>query len=97
MGFGFVVARFGLFLREIELANTRSASIRRASPYGSVRLLILIGVVVNVLSAFQHLQFVRAVKNTTEPVERTPTLAVTIALVLACTGVAMTVYLLFVR
>jgi hypothetical protein len=40
---------------------------------------------------------VQAVKTGTEVVDRPVTLAVVIALILAVTGVAMTVYLVFVR
>ena len=60
-------------------------------------LMILIGVIVNLFSAFQHIHFVRAVKSGTEVVDRPVTMAVVIALVLAVTGVAMTIYLVFVR
>jgi len=97
MGFGFVVARFGLFLREMEFSQHPLAlhSARFTLWVGTA--LILIGVVVNVLSAVQHIQFVRAVKSSSEPVERPATMAVVIALVLAVTGVAMTIYLVFVR
>jgi putative membrane protein len=97
MGFGFVVARFGLFLREIEFSQhpltLRSA--RFTLWVGTA--LILIGVVVNVLSALQHVHFVRAVRQSTEIVERPATLAVVIAFILAATGLAMTIYLVFVR
>jgi putative membrane protein len=97
MGFGFVVARFGLFLREMEFSQhplpMRSAKFTLY--VGTV--LIMIGVVVNVLSAVQHVQFVRAVKRSNELVERPATLAVVIALLLAVTGLAMTIYLVFVR
>ena len=97
MGFGFVVARFGLFLRELEFSQhpltLRSA--RFTLWVGTV--LILLGVVVNVLSAVQHVQFVRAVKAGTEVVDRPVAMAVAIALILAVTGVAMTIYLVFVR
>jgi putative membrane protein len=97
MGFGFVVARFGLFLREMEFSQHPLAlrSARFTLWVGTA--LILIGVVVNVLSALQHVQFVRAVKNSHEIVERPATMAVVIALVLAATGLAMTIYLVFVR
>ncbi len=97
MGFGFVVARFGLFLREIEFSQ-HPLTIRSARFTLWVgTALILIGVAVNVLSAVQHLQCVRALKRNAEPVERQATLAVAVALILAATGVAMTVYLVFVR
>jgi putative membrane protein len=97
MGFGFVVARFGLFLREIEFSThpLTMHSARFTLWVGTA--LILIGVMVNVFSALQHIRFVRAVKQGTEVVDRPVTMAVTVALILAVTGVAMTVYLIFVR
>ena len=97
MGFGFVVARFGLFLREMEFTQHPLAlhSARFTLWVGTA--LILIGVVVNVLSALQHVHFVRAVRSNGEIAERPVTMGVAIALVLAVTGLAMTVYLVFVR
>ena len=97
MGFGFVVARFGLFLREIEFSQ-HPLSLRSAKFSLWVgTALILIGVVVNVFAALHHVRFVRAVKRGTEVVDRPVTMAVAIALILAVTGVAMTIYLVFVR
>ena len=56
MGFGFVVARFGLFLREIE-AVRQAASLK--APTGLSlwigTALILLGVLVNLLVAAEHL------------------------------------------
>jgi putative membrane protein len=97
MGFGFVVARFGLFLREMEFSQHPLALRSARFTLWTGTALILIGVVVNVLSARQHIQFVREVKSGIELVERPVTMAVVIALILAVTGVAMTVYLVFVR
>ncbi len=97
MGFGFVVARFGLFLREMEF-STHPLSLHSARFTLWVgTALIMIGVVVNVFSAMQHIRFVNAVKSGAPIVERPVTLAVAIALILAVTGLAMTVYLVFVR
>jgi len=97
MGFGFVVARFGLFLRELEFSQhplpLRSARFTLWVGTG----LILIGVVVNVLSAAQHIQFVRQVKRGVQMVDRPATMAVVTALILAAAGLAMTIYLVFVR
>ena len=59
--------------------------------------LILIGVVVNVLSEVQHVQFVRAVKSGSPAVDRPVTMAVVISFTLATIGLAMTIYLVFVR
>lgn len=97
MGFGFVVARFGLFLREIEF-STHPLTLRSARFTLWVgTALILIGVFVNLFSALQHVRFVRAVKTGAAVVDRPVTMAVVIALILAVTGLAMTVYLVFVR
>jgi putative membrane protein len=98
MGFGFVVARFGLFLRELEFRQGGALPMRSAHFTLWVgTALILIGVIVNVLSAVQHVEFVRAVKQSAELVERPATMAVVIAFILAFTGVAMTIYLVIVR
>lgn len=99
MGFGFVVARFGLFLREIEFSqHSLSLHSGRFTLWAGTAL-ILIGVIVNVFSALHHVHFVRAVKRGTETevVDQPVTMAVAIALILAVTGVAMTIYLVFVR
>ena len=97
MGFGFVVARFGLFLREMEFSQHPLSLHSAKFTLWVGTALIVIGVAVNLLSAMQHIQFVRAVKSSVEPVERPATMAVVIAIVLAITGLAMTFYLLFVR
>jgi putative membrane protein len=97
MGFGFVVARFGLFLREIEFSQHPLSlhSARFTLWVGTA--LILVGVLVNLFAALQHVRFIAAVKRGTEVVDRPVTMAVAIALILAVTGVAMTIYLVFVR
>ncbi|HTT60451.1 MAG TPA: DUF202 domain-containing protein [Bryobacteraceae bacterium] len=97
MGFGFVVARFGLFLREIEFSQHRLTQHSARFTLSVGTALILIGVLVNIFSALQHVRFVRAVKAGSGVADRPATMAVAIALILALTGVAMTVYLVFVR
>jgi len=97
MGFGFVVARFGLFLREIEFSQHPLSlhSARFTLWVGTA--LILIGVLVNLFSALKHIRFVRAAARGVVVVGRPVTMAVAVALILAVTGVAMTIYLVFVR
>lgn len=97
MGFGFVVARFGLFLREIEVSQHPLSLHSTKFSLWVGTALILIGVIVNVFSALNHVRFVRAVKRGTDVLDRPVTMAVAIALILAVTGVAMTIYLVFVR
>lgn len=93
MGFGFVVARFGLFLHEI-------AATRQSSPGSSSGLslwtgggLIVLGVVVSVAAAVQHVRLLRRLERG-EPYRATAwSLGVAVTLVLACIGVMMTAYL----
>jgi putative membrane protein len=93
MGFGFVVARFGLFLREL-------ASIRNFPQFETSSLtvplgtgLLVAGVLVNIFSSVRHVRIVRAL-STGAPIATKPsTLAIVVALVLAAAGLAMAVYL----
>lgn len=97
MGFGFVVARFGLFLREMEFSQ-HPLTLRSAHFTLWVgTALIMIGVAVNVLASVQHLQFVKGLQQGGQRLLRPSNTAVAIALILAVLGLAMTVYLIFVR
>jgi uncharacterized protein (DUF302 family)/uncharacterized membrane protein YidH (DUF202 family) len=96
MGFGFVVARFGLFLEEFE--ELRHA----ASPYsyGLSRwfgtALIVVGVAVSLLAAWHHIRLVRELERGEEPHPRPSAQAVAVAVVLGLVGLAMAIYLVAV-
>jgi uncharacterized protein (DUF302 family)/uncharacterized membrane protein YidH (DUF202 family) len=97
MGFGFVVARFGLFLQQLRLIDHAPS----ASSYG-VSLwfgtaLIAVGVVVNITSARRHVRLVRELDRGEPACSRSLTQAVATALFLALVGLAMAIYLLYVR
>ncbi len=93
MGFGFVVAKFGLFMREM-------ASIREPQPLPSSGLsvwiggsLLILGVIVNVAAVVQHIRLLRRLERG-EPYQATAwSLGVAVTLMLACLGVVMTAYL----
>ncbi len=96
MGFGFVVARFGLFLRELSV----TAQPVPQTPHFSVWIgtaLVLIGVVVNLLAAAHHMRLVRDLNRGVASFERPSAMAISVAVVLAVVGIAMAVYLAFVR
>ena len=97
MGFGFVVARFGLFLQELQIAE-------HAPPVQSYGLslwfgttLIGAGVAVNLFSGWHHLRLVRALDLGQVPRLRTTTLAVATSLFLVLVGIGMAIYLISVR
>ncbi len=97
MGFGFVVARFGLFLESLRVMEPGVPS----GPYGlSVwfgTALLVLGVVVNVMSAWRHVVLVRQLNAGGAAVSRPSLLAIGVAMALAVVGLAMAVYLISVR
>jgi putative membrane protein len=98
MGFGFVVARFGLFLRELAAAGTAVITHTHA-PGLSLWIgtaLILMGVAVNVLAASQHATRLRFIKRGEPlPDERWP-LGIVVAVLLGLLGAVMAACLVFV-
>jgi putative membrane protein len=93
MGFGFVVARFSLFLRE--LSSTRPDLNIKSSAFstGIGTALILIGVVMNVVSAVRHVHLIDQIKRGSEAIARPSYPAIAVAIVLAMVGAAMVVYM----
>jgi uncharacterized protein (DUF302 family)/uncharacterized membrane protein YidH (DUF202 family) len=97
MGFGFVVARFGLFLQELQTAqNSPSAQAYGLSLWFGTAL-IAVGVFVNLFAGWQHARLVRLLDRDGPVRSRPAGPAVTIAVFLALVGLAMTVYLISVR
>lgn len=93
MAFGFVIARFGLFLRALEAS-------RGASPIEPLVLsiplgvaFVLTGVLVNVFSAWRHVRYIRDLNRESPPVDHASRLAIALALVVALAGFVMAGYL----
>jgi len=94
MGFGFVVARFGLFLREL-------AAVRDVPPHHSSGLslwvgttLVILGVAVNVAAAVKHWYTVRRLERGRPLRFRAWSLGMVVALLLGLLGVLTTTYLI---
>ena len=97
MGFGFVVARFGLFLREMQ-------AVQQGTPVQSARGslwfgigLVLMGVLVNLFAAFHHARLVRELREGNWDTDRPARSGMIVAGVLAIVGLAVATYLLTVR
>lgn len=93
MGFGFVVARFGLFLRELAMAHTQNLP---SSPGFSLPVgigLIVLGMFVNVISVVRHRRYIAAIDRNDFRSAFGSQFAIWIALLLALAGLAMTIYL----
>jgi putative membrane protein len=96
MGFGFVVARFGLFLRELASAQASKA----LHPLGASKwvgtALIVLGVFLNILAAMQYGRFVVRYRRGEPLKPRIVSLGTVLAFVLAMLGLALAVYLIYV-
>lgn len=97
MGFGFVVDRFGLFLRKLEAMGGGSS----IAPLGvSVWFgtgLLLLGVAVNLMAAWRHRRLVGELAAGMPPRARPVLQASAIALILAAIGLALAIYLILAR
>jgi len=94
MGFGFVVARFGLFLQEIAAAGQKPVPPSTGLSLWIGTALVLLGVTVNGLAAAEHVRFLRRLDRGEAYHAPRWSLGVIVAVVLAALGVGMTVYLL---
>lgn len=93
MGFGFVVARFGLFLREMAAMQGGPPPPAGVSRWFGIGLIGL-GVLLTAASTATHLSTVRRLNRGEPFVGRPPWLGVSIASLLVMVGVLMAVYLL---
>ncbi len=96
MGFGFVVARFGLFLREIAMTTD---DLRWESTGASLWMgtgLLLLGVVVNVAASINHVRLVGRL-NRGDKLGQPSATAIAVALTLACLGLGLAAYLVLIR
>ena len=93
MGFGFVVARFGLFLREVALNHTevQSRSSGFSLPVGIG--LITFGIVINIVSVVRHRRYIAAIDRNQFRSAFGSTFAIWVAFLLSAIGIIMTAYL----
>jgi putative membrane protein len=95
MGFGFVVARFGLFLRMLQVSKDGTAQQSHSISPWIGTLFIVVGVAVNLFSIRRHLRLVDQL-NRGQVITQGPSYqAITLAVFLALCGIAMAIYLGF--
>src|SRR5262249_23340297 len=97
MGFGFVVARFGLFFQQIQLVDHAAPAQPSGLSLWFGTALIAAGILVHLGSAWRHVRLVRQLDQGDTGSSRSLSYAVTTALFLAAVGLAMAIYLLSVR
>jgi len=95
-GFGFVVARFGIFLQQLQaMQRTAVQSYGLSLWFGTV--LIAVGVIVNIFAGWHHLRLVRELDRGETEHSRPALQAVAVAFFLALVGLATAIYLISVR
>ena len=97
MGFGFVIARFALFLEQLQFVQRGPAGHSYGLSLWFGTALIAAGAVVNLLAGWHHLQLVRRLQSGAPGHSHSPALAVGTTLFLALVGLAMAIYLISVR
>lgn len=95
MGFGFVLARFGLFLEELAARQVDPRQVHISLWFGI--LLIAVGVIVNLLAAWMHLPYLRRFRTGETDLPATWKLALALAVLSAVLGGAMVVFLVFME
>ena len=97
MGVGFALARFGLFLREMQAGQTNAPAHSSGVSVWSGVALVALGVIVNLSAALRHVQLVRQLSSGTWQPGKVSASAVGLAVVLAAIGAGMAAYLLLMR
>lgn len=92
MGFGFVVARFGLFIREIAASSGHTLPPVGISRWFGIAL-VVIGVILNVASVVRYIDLLRRTERGDE-LRGPSTLAVSLGLGLALTGSVVIAWLI---
>jgi putative membrane protein len=95
MGFGFVVARFGLFLRELAAVHQTPPTPHGWSHWIGTTLVAL-GVVMTLFAALEHWQIIGRLKRGESYVAPRWSFGLLVATLLASIGVGMVAYLLVV-
>lgn len=94
MGFGFVVARFGLFLRELAAVRDVPQQPRLTASMWIGTGLVILGVGVNLLAAYKHWQTVRHLARGETVEMRALSSATIVAVLLGIVGLLIVINLL---
>jgi putative membrane protein len=96
MGFGFVVARFGLFLKEVAGSSHTPGVKSYGFSLWAGSAMVMLGAVLNLAAVARHLEVIKRL-NRGESVMTEPSLiAITVGILLGLVGIAMVIFLVAV-
>jgi putative membrane protein len=95
MGFGFIVARFGLFLRELAAVHPERPAQGTSFSLALGLALVVLGVVVTALAAARHARYMSRLRAGLVDVPGSTSLVTALALILSLLGLAIAVLLVF--
>jgi putative membrane protein len=96
MGFGFVVARFGLFLKQVSGSGPAPGVRSYGFSLWAGSAMVLLGAVLNLAAVARHLNVVGKLKRGEDIVTRPSPTAIAVGILLGLVGIAMVVFLLAV-
>jgi putative membrane protein len=97
MGFGFVVARFGIFLERIQFVGSTMPRHSYGLSLWFGTALIATGIAVNAFAGYHHIRLIRHLERGEVGRAHASPQAVAVAFFLAFAGLAMAIYLISVR
>jgi putative membrane protein len=97
MGFGFVVARFGLFLQQVQALHVVAPQKGYGLSLWFGTALIAAGIILNVFAGFHHWNLIKTLDRGEIPRSYPTAQALALALFLALVGLAMAAYLVSIR
>jgi putative membrane protein len=97
MGFGFVIARFGLFLRELQDRSGATAPGRQQESVWFGVAMVLVGVAVEAFASLRYYRTLKRLAAGEGGFERPSPLALSVSAVLGAVGLAVCFYLIVVR
>jgi putative membrane protein len=96
MGFGFVVARFGLFLKEVAVGGNTPGVKSYGFSLWAGSAMVMLGAVLNLAAVARHLEVIKRI-NRGEGVMTGPSLiAIIVGILLGLVGIAMVIFLVAV-
>ena len=96
MGFGFVVARFGLFLKEVASSSNTPGVKTYGFSLWAGSAMVLLGAILNLSAVARHLNVIGRLNRGEDIVVRPSPTAIAVGILLGLVGIAMVVFLVAV-